>query len=156
LNAIELIKDEANFVIVAPEDKENRASIDAKIMKPLRGKKHIQIFDKVDHKNLKKLYMDADVFVLPSYREGLPRVALEAMCSKLPLILTNVPGCRECIINNENGFLVEPKSTTSLVDAICKFTENPEIIERMGKKSYEIVKERFSNDIIFKKYAELL
>ena len=78
------------------------------------------------------------------------------MCSKLPLILTNVPGCRECIINNENGFLVEPKSTTSLVDAICKFTENPEIIERMGKKSYEIVKERFSNDIIFKKYAELL
>lgn len=85
----------------------------------------------------------AHVYVLPSYREGTPRTVLEAMAMGRPIITTHAPGCRETVIDGENGFLVPVKSVDALVDAILKFIDEPELVVRMGKRSREIAEEKY-------------
>ena len=58
---------------------------------------------------------NSNIFVLPSYREGTPRSVLEAMSMGRPIITTDAPGCRETVVNSDNGFLVPVKSVTHLV-----------------------------------------
>ncbi len=79
------------------------------------------------------------VFVLPSYyREGLPRTILEAMASGRPVITTDMPGCREPILEGENGYLVEPGSVESLHQAMMRFVEAPGQVEVMGARARDI------------------
>ena len=63
------------------------------------------------HNNVKKYIVDADVVVLPSFREGLPKSLLEAASCKLPLVATDVPGGREVCKNNFIGILIQKKDS---------------------------------------------
>lgn len=83
------------------------------------------------------------VYVLPSYREGTPRTVLEAMAMGRAIITTDAPGCRETVIDGENGFLVPVKSVDALVDAMTRFIEDPDLAVRMGKRSREIAEEKY-------------
>lgn len=83
------------------------------------------------------------VYVLPSYREGTPRTVLEAMAMGRPIITTDAPGCRETVIDGDNGFLVPVQSVDALVEAILKFIEDPTLAPRMGKRSREIAEEKY-------------
>jgi len=85
----------------------------------------------------------ASVFVLPSYREGVPRSIQEAMAMARPVITTDVPGCRETVIPGVNGFLVPPRDVGALVSAMERFILEPELIEGMGRESRRIAEERF-------------
>ncbi|WP_335962808.1 glycosyltransferase family 4 protein [Acinetobacter haemolyticus] len=85
----------------------------------------------------------SSIYVLPSYREGTPRTVLEAMAMGRPIITTDAPGCRETVIQGENGFLVEVRSVTSLVDAMQEFINKPELIEQMGQRSREIALNKY-------------
>ncbi|MEJ7137270.1 glycosyltransferase family 4 protein [Amphibiibacter pelophylacis] len=86
----------------------------------------------------------SSVFVLPSfYREGTPRTILEALAMGRPIITTNTPGCRETVLSGQNGFLVAPQSTTSLVEAMLKFIVSPEIIEPMGRISRSLAENKY-------------
>lgn len=86
---------------------------------------------------------ESSVYVLPSYREGTPRTVLEAMAMGRAIITTDAPGCRETVIQGENGFLVEVKSVTGLVDAMQQFIHKPELIEQMGQRSREIALNKY-------------
>lgn len=79
----------------------------------------------------------ADVAVLPSYREGIPQSLMEAAASGLPLIATDVPGCREAVQNGVNGILVPAKNSPALFDAMLKLTDNQSLRQEMGKASRE-------------------
>lgn len=83
------------------------------------------------------------VYVLPSYREGTPRTVLEAMAMGRPIITTDAPGCRETVIDGDNGFLVPVQSVDALVEAMLKFIEDPTLAPRMGRRSHEIAKEKY-------------
>jgi glycosyltransferase involved in cell wall biosynthesis len=83
------------------------------------------------------------VFVLPSYREGTPRSALEAMALKLPIIVTDVPGCREVIKDKINGIKIALFDISQLTDAMEFFIENQTQILSMGEESYNYVCEKF-------------
>ncbi|TLX21361.1 glycosyltransferase family 4 protein [Thermomonas fusca] len=85
----------------------------------------------------------ASVYVLPSYREGTPRTVLEAMAMGRPVITTDAPGCRETVIDGDNGFLVPVKSVDALVEAMMKFIHDPTLALRMGKRSREIAEEKY-------------
>ncbi len=85
----------------------------------------------------------SSVFVLPSYREGTPRTALEAMATGRPLVMADSPGCRETVMEGENGFLVPVKDPVALAGAMEKFIRNPELIGPMGKRSREIAEEKY-------------
>lgn len=83
------------------------------------------------------------VFVLPSYREGVPRSTQEAMAMGRPVITTDAPGCRETVIDGVNGYLVPPHDPAALVAAMHRFIEQPDLIERMGLQSRRLAEERF-------------
>lgn len=83
------------------------------------------------------------VYVLPSYREGTPRTVLEAMAMGRPIITTDAPGCRETVIDGDNGFLVPVQSVDALVEAMLKFIEDPTLASRMGKRSRQIAEEKY-------------
>ncbi|MGV1015871.1 MAG: glycosyltransferase family 4 protein [Fluviibacter phosphoraccumulans] len=83
------------------------------------------------------------VYVLPSYREGTPRTVLEAMAMGRPIITTDAPGCRETVIDGENGFLVPVRSVDALVAAMERFIKDPDLSLRMGKRSREIAEEKY-------------
>lgn len=86
---------------------------------------------------------DSSIFVLPSYGEGTPRTVLEAMAMNRPIITTDVPGCRETVINNENGFLVPARDVDALCTAMEYFILNSNDIEKMGDKSRKIAVKKY-------------
>jgi len=85
----------------------------------------------------------ASVYVLPSYREGTPRTVLEAMAMGRSIITTNVPGCRETVVDGDNGFLVPMKSVDALVQAMERFIEAPILAVRMGVRSRQIAEDKY-------------
>lgn len=102
------------------------------------------------------LISQSDCVVLPSYREGLPRVMLEALAMSKPVITTDVPGCRE-IVRNKNGLLVESKSVESLSTALNKmYNLSNEERAQMGERGRIIAQEHFSTDVINKKFLDLI
>lgn len=93
--------------------------------------------------DVQRYLKEATVYVLPSYREGLSRTILEAMAVGRPIITTDAPGCRETVVNGENGFLVQIKDVRSLADAMERFIVHPELIKTMGLRSRKFAEERF-------------
>lgn len=85
----------------------------------------------------------ASVFVLPSYREGVPVSTQEAMAMGRPVITTNVPGCRETVVEGVNGFLIPPRDPQTLADRMMRFLDQPGLIESMGRESRRLAEERF-------------
>ena len=83
------------------------------------------------------------VYVLPSYREGTPRTVLEAMAMGRPIITTDAPGCRETVIEGDNGFLVPVKSVDALVEAMQRFIDNPDLAAKMGQRSRQIAEDKY-------------
>src|SRR5690606_20604114 len=98
---------------------------------------------------------NANVFVLPSYREGTPRSTLEAMSMGRAVITTDAPGCRETVFEGVNGYLVPVTDVQSLESAMLNFINNPDLIVTMGKASREIATEKFDvnqvNSIMLKR-----
>ncbi|HBQ11138.1 MAG TPA: glycosyltransferase family 1 protein [Myxococcales bacterium] len=86
---------------------------------------------------------DCSVYVLPSYREGMPRSVLEAMAMGRPIITSDAPGCRETVREGENGLLVPPREVDGLEAAMERFILNPELIAPFGSASRRMAEERF-------------
>jgi N,N'-diacetylbacillosaminyl-diphospho-undecaprenol alpha-1,3-N-acetylgalactosaminyltransferase len=96
-----------------------------------------------------------DIFVLPSYREGTPVTVLEAMAMGLPVVATDVAGCREAVVSGETGFLVSPRNVDELVRAIQKLVEDPALRRRMGQAGRARVVQHFAVERIVEQYLEL-
>lgn len=86
---------------------------------------------------------EATVFVLPSYREGTPRSALEAMATGRAVVTTDAPGCREVVVQGKNGLLVPVKDADALAAAMERFILEPDLAIRMGEASRCLAEERF-------------
>lgn len=95
------------------------------------------------HSQVKPWLYQTSVFVLPSYRDGLPRSTQEAMALGRPVITTNVPGCRETVVEGVIGFLVPPREVCGLARAMRCFVEQPQLIESMGRESRRLAVQRF-------------
>jgi len=107
--------------------------------------------------NVKEEIDNVDCVVLPSYREGLSRVLLEASSMEKPIITTNVPGCRDVVDDGINGYLVEVKNSVKLAEAINKMVNLPkkELLS-MGKEGRKKVVNNFSQQKVIDKYLFLL
>ena len=93
--------------------------------------------------NVQDWVNESSVFVLPSYREGLPRSTQEAMAAGRPVITTDVPGCRETVVEGVNGFLIPPRDVSALVKAMRRFIIEPAMIAVMGQESRRMAEARF-------------
>jgi len=102
-------------------------------------------------KDVRPVLADADVVVLPSYREGTPRSLLEAAAMAKPIIATNVVGCREVVEDGVNGLLVPVKDVAALAQAMIRMIENPDIRERMGRAGQTKVAKEFDERLVIEK-----
>jgi len=94
--------------------------------------------------NVSEWLNDSHIFILPSYyREGVPRSTQEAMAIGRPILTTDVPGCRETVVDGENGFLVPAFDVEKLTKKMMWFVEHPEQIGPMGLASRRMAEERF-------------
>jgi glycosyltransferase involved in cell wall biosynthesis len=97
----------------------------------------------------------ADVFVLPTYREGFPNVLLQAGCFHLPCIATNINGCNEIIRPTLNGILVPPKQVSPLQEAMQQLLVDDALREAMAAKAREMIKENFDQQEVWLQIREL-
>ncbi len=86
---------------------------------------------------------ECSVYVLPSYREGTPRTVLEAMAMGRAVITTDAPGCRETVVDGDNGFLVPVQSVDALEQAMLRFLDDPALAGRMGRRSRQVAEEKY-------------
>lgn len=106
--------------------------------------------------DVKNYLCQLSVFVLPSYREGIPRSTQEAMAIGRAVITTDVPGCRETINHGINGFMIPPWNAEVLAEAMIFFIENPEQIMTMGIESRRIAEEKFDENVATDKLINIL
>ena len=106
-------------------------------------------------KEVASVYQKSLLVVLPSYREGLPKTLLEAASCGRAIVTTDVPGCREVVQNNKNGFLVPSKEAFSLADAIQELITNSPLRKKMGKQGREIIERNFTEKEIIQQTLHL-
>ncbi|MCK9482173.1 MAG: glycosyltransferase family 4 protein [Bacteroidia bacterium] len=157
IKAAELLEDKWKnrivFVLVGDCDEDNLSVIHQDDLEKLLIPGYIEWIgfrnDMVDQ------YMQSDIVILPSYREGLPKSLIEACAIGRPIVTTDVPGCRECVIDGYNGYLVPVKTIEPLARAIENLCENKEKRIEMGKNSRSLAEKEFSIDLVIEKTFEI-
>lgn len=131
----------ARFLLVGAPDPQNPASIPVARLQAWSGHHGLQWLGRRD--DVPALLAQAQIACLPSYREGLPKALLEAAAAGLPLVATDVPGCREVVVPGRNGLLVPARDAAALAEALGRLIEDPALRARMGAES-KILAERFA------------
>lgn len=106
--------------------------------------------------NVKEWIASSHIFVLPSYREGVPRSTQEAMAIGRAIITTDVPGCRETVINGVNGFLTPKWNPVALAEKMIYYIEHPEQICIMGNESHKIAINKFDAEKVNQRLMNIL
>jgi glycosyltransferase involved in cell wall biosynthesis len=148
----------ARFVLVGETDPGNPTAISAE---QLRGWADEGIVEWWGHRNdMKKVLAQANVVCLPSLREGVPKVLIEAAASGRSIVTTDAPGCREIVRNGENGLLVPVRNSKALADALRLLIESAPLRAQMGARGREIAVSEFSVERVVNEtldvYRELL
>lgn len=108
-------------------------------------------------KDVRPVIAKSDCIVLPSYREGMPRIILEGMSMAKPVITSDTAGCRQTVVNGENGYLVKIKDVNDLVSKINMVLEaSEEQRNKMGTNGRKMVLEKFKSEIISNRLYEIL
>ena len=147
---------DAKFVIIGPIDKGNPEAIPLELLQKWDQEGFVKYLGPKD--DIREFLQDTDCLVHPTfYKEGIPRILLEANSMSIPCITTDIPGCRDAIKDGKNGFLVKPKDLSSLSDAILKYAGlSLEEKEYLSQTAREYVIENFSSEIVNAVYKERL
>ncbi|MCS3950921.1 glycosyltransferase family 4 protein [Salinibacter ruber] len=113
----------------------------------------VQLLGNVD--NMVRFYRSLDLFVLPSYREGMPNVLLEAMSSGLPCVATDIPGVREVISSSENGMLVPRQDAQQLANTLTDLLRDDKQRQSLGRDARKTIVDTFSLDAMARQYKDL-
>ena len=151
---VKKIYPEVQFTVLGAIDSSNPGALQQSELDRLISLNIINYPGQVD--DVQKWIADSHVFVLPSYREGVPRSTQEAMAIGRAVITTDVPGCRETVVDGVNGFLVEKWNPQALAEKMIYFIEHPEEIKKMGYESYKIAQEKFDADKVNKRLISML
>ncbi|MFA5948635.1 MAG: glycosyltransferase family 4 protein, partial [Candidatus Gracilibacteria bacterium] len=140
----------STLMIIGQEEKEKEDSFNLEyFVKKFQINKNVIFLG--ERTDVDELYALMDVFVLPSHREGLGLVILEASAMEKPVVATDIRGCREAVDNGKAGILVPAKKPTKLSDAIIFLLENPEKAKQMGESGRRRVAEEFDEIVVFEK-----
>ena len=144
----------AHFTVLGAIDHQNMGALKQEQLDQFINE---ELFEYPGHvTNVQDWLTDASIFVLPSYREGVPRSTQEAMAIGRPVITTDVPGCRETVVDGVNGFLVPKWDAEALASKMCYFIEHPEQINVMGLESFKIAQNKFDSDKINSKLLDIM
>lgn len=132
------------FYILGDIDKSNPSSLTEEDLKKIKKENKIIYPGHVE--NVHEWISKASVFVLPSYREGMPTCIQEACACGKPIITTKAPGCRESIKDGLNGYTVNPFRADEIYEKMEFFINNKELIIFYGEKSLEIARKNFDSE----------
>lgn len=104
---------------------------------------------------MRPFYESSDIVCLPSYREGLPKSLIEACAVGRPIVTTDVPGCRECVVNGYNGWLVTPKDAADLAEKIARLLDSQTDRETFGRHSRLLAEREFSIDDVVARHLTI-
>lgn len=145
----------AKFQILGPIDEKHRRGIRKKVIRSWVDSKTIEYLGTTE--NVQPYIHQADCVVLPSYREGTPRVLLEAASAAKPIIATDVPGCKQVVENQVNGLLCKLKDADDLADKMRKMsTLDDEQLKRFGKNGRKKMESFFEESRVIEKYIKAL
>jgi glycosyltransferase involved in cell wall biosynthesis len=128
-------------LVVGPHEPGKGDAIPAEITRDLEARGVVRFLGM--RTDMPELYAAMDVFVLPSYREGFPRAAVEAAAMGLPLVLSDIRGCREVATDGRNGFLVPLREVAPLLDRIRRLVADPALRRALGAESRRRAEEEF-------------
>ncbi len=151
---VKKIYPDTEFTVLGAIDHHNLGALQQTELNALISSNIIQYPGHVS--NIKDWIADSHVFVLPSYREGVPRSTQEAMAIGRAVITTDVPGCRETVVDGVNGFLVPKWNPEALAEKMIYFIENPEKTQVMGAESYKIAVEKFDAEKVNQRLVNIL
>ena len=134
---------QAEFALVGDVDPGNPASIPVAVLRGWTETGKIKMMGWSD--NLPQIYKETNIVCLPSYREGLSKVLIEAAASGRACITTDIPGCRDVVIHGVNGLLVPPKDVKALIESMLFLINNPEVRKKMGQAGRAIAEREFSS-----------
>ena len=146
IKAAELLKDKAYFLYAGDIDRGNKNAF-------IPDWKNVRYLG--FRKDIKELLSICDIFVLPSYREGIPRTLLEAASMGKPIVTTDTVGCREVVDDGVNGFLVPIKDSKVLAERIEFLIDNQKVRVEFGRKGREKVLREFDVRMIVEQYLRL-
>jgi glycosyltransferase involved in cell wall biosynthesis len=143
------------FAMLGFADSDNRSAVPMAEVRRWQADNLVNYLGETD--DVRPFLADCDCVVLPSYREGLPRSLLEASAMGKPMVATDVPGCRDLVLDGENGLLCEARSATSLASAMESMLKLPPARRAaMGRKARTIVEQRFDQSLVTQAYLEAL
>ncbi|MBB6599054.1 glycosyltransferase family 4 protein [Luteimonas sp. MC1825] len=146
------------FLLAGDPDPGNPAAVPEATVRGWAKEGVLQWLGHVD--DMAGLFASVDVVVLPSYREGLPKGLIEAAACALPLVTTDVPGCREVVSDGVDGLLVPVRDAVALAAAIARLHDDPELAARLGKAARAKALAEFDEKIVIERtmavYRELL
>lgn len=130
------------FVLAGDADPDNPGSVPREKLVAWDRKPNVSWVGYQD--DMGPLYRDAAIVCLPSrYREGVPKVLLEAAASGTPVITTDQPGCREAVIHGETGFIINSSTGRNIADAVGRLVEAPEARRKMGRRGRDLATKKF-------------
>ncbi|WP_180134333.1 glycosyltransferase family 4 protein [Acinetobacter sp. YH12071] len=158
IKAAKIVKEKypsVKFTVLGAIDKEALGSLKEEELESLVKTNIIEYPGHVS--NVSEWIENSSVFVLPSYyREGVPRSTQEAMAIGRAIITTDVPGCRETVVDGVNGFLVPKWDPEALAEKMIYFIEHPEQVSLMGAESYKIAVEKFDAEKVNQRLVNIL
>jgi glycosyltransferase involved in cell wall biosynthesis len=144
---------EAKFQLLGPYDS-SPDKISAIEVEQWQANGQIEYLGETD--NVIPFIQACHVYTLPSYHEGLPRTVLEAMSIGRPILTTDASGCRDTVINGENGWLVPPRNVEELAKRMIWFIENPEQWQSMANSSRKMVQDKFNVHQVNKAISDIM
>jgi glycosyltransferase involved in cell wall biosynthesis len=145
---------EARFVMVGDTDPDNPAGVSAEQLEAWEEEGVIEWWGYQD--DMVDVFARSHLVCLPSfYREGVPKVLIEAASCGRPIVTTDMPGCREIVRDGENGFLVPPQDSQAVAVALQQLIDAPERRRQMGKRGRALVKSEFSVEHVVQSTLEV-
>lgn len=143
----------ARFLLVGDTDPDNPATVTVEELDVIRGEGIVELLGY--RKDIPELFSASNIVVLPSYREGLPRVLVEAAAAGRAVVTTDVPGCRDAIESGVTGILVPVRDAKALANAIQRLIEDAKLRQRMGSEGRLLAEKEFSIEKIVNAHMEI-
>lgn len=157
VNAAKIIKErvehQAVFLLAGDCDTINLAGISEDKLKTMIDGEYIQWIG--FQSDIISVLENCDIVVLPSYREGLPKSLIEACAVGRPIITTDTHGCRECVLDEFNGYLVPVRDVEYLAERMEILIKDPAKRDRMGRNSRTMAEKEFSIDFVIKEHLAI-
>jgi glycosyltransferase involved in cell wall biosynthesis len=155
VEAARILKNEgvqARFALAGDPDPDNPAAIPLEQLEVWKDSGDVEWWGLQESQNMPAVLARSHIVCLPSYREGIPRVLIEAAASGRPIVTTDAPGCRELVRPGENGMIVPSRDIGSLVQALRFLIENPEARVAMGNNNRQVAVQEFSQELVIAQF----